>query len=166
MTMRPIFVPACLALSLAVSLPGAAQASAASALCAPGAVAAAPNGGGSFGSGPVVVTGRWASAAKSSFHHFVSGLAGPVRLTLETCSSAAGGEAVAIYRATFSGERMPRKAPVIFSIAVPSGDVRTARAAIAPSSSISLTGTLRLAVEIENASGKFGHGAYRLTISR
>jgi hypothetical protein len=164
--MHPTFVPACLALALVMGTPQAAQVPAAATLCARGFPTASPNGNGKLRSGPVVVTGRWASAATSSFHHAISGLAGPVRLTLETCGSAAGGESIAVYRAAASGAPMLKTRPILVATTVPGGDVRTARSAIAPSSSISLTGTLWLAVEIANPSGKFSEGSYRLTISR
>lgn len=116
--------------------------------------------------GVVTFANTWASPRVTRFHHLIEGPVGPVRLTLETCSSATGGETVAIYPATAAGERIPRRPRVMFSIAVPRGNVRQAAAYIAPSRPGSATGRLSLVVVVENASGRFHQGAYRLTATR
>ena len=107
----------------------------------------------------------WASAGQTRFHHLVEGPPGPVRLTLETCSSASGGETVAIYPATAAGERVPRRPRVMFSIAVRRGNIRYATATIPPGRA-KAPGVLSLVVVVENASGRFHQGAYRLTVNR
>ena len=116
--------------------------------------------------GPASLTNRWASAGKTTFSHIIEGRPGRVRVTLETCSSASGGETVAIYPATAAGQRMQRRPRVIFSIAVPRGNVRHATLNIPPSRAGSATGSVHLAVVVENASGRFHQGAYRLTMTR
>lgn len=109
---------------------------------------------------------RWASAGKTTFSHILHGPAGPVRLTLETCSDAGGGETVAIYPATAAGLRMERKPRYIFSIANRRGNVRHATVTIPQIGREPGMGTLHFAVVVENASGRFHQGAYRLTVSR
>lgn len=54
----------------------------------------------------------------------------------------------------------------MFSVAAPRGNVRQAAAYIAPSRPGSATGTLGLVVVVENASGRFHNGDYRLTATR
>lgn len=108
---------------------------------------------------------RWASAGKTTFSHILHGPAGPVRLMLETCSTAGGGETVAIYPALPSGLRMPRRPRYIFSIANRHGNVRHATVHIPQVGREPGMGTLHFAVVIENASGRFHQGAYRLTVS-
>lgn len=120
----------------------------------------------SLASGITSFTNTWASPRVTRFHNVIEGPVGPVRLTLETCSTATGGETVAIYPATAAGQRVPRRPRVMFSIAVPRGNMRQAVAYITPSRPGSPTGSLSLVVVIENASGRFNHGAYRLTAAR
>lgn len=111
-------------------------------------------------------TNTWSSPRVTRFHHLITGPVGPVRLTLETCSTATGGVTVAVYPATAAGLRVPRRPRVMFSIAVPRGNLRDAAAVIAPPRPGWATGTLSLVVVVENASGRFHQGAYRLTATR
>jgi hypothetical protein len=153
---------AILAAAAAVAVPSAGSAQPAAAeLCAtvpPAADGTATTG--NLESGPLVFTNGWASSGKTTFSHLIKGAPGRVQLTLETCSSAAGGETVAIYPATAAGQRMPRRPRVMFSIAVPRGNMRSAAMTIPAS------GTAHIAIVIENASGRLHQGAYRLTIAR
>ena len=132
----------------------------AASLCATVPPSAGGTSTGNLAAGPVIFSNGWESAGKTTFSHVIEGAPGRVRLTLETCSSAGGGETVAIYPATAAGERMPRRPRVMFSIAVPRGNVRTATMVIPA------TRRAHIAVVIENASGRPHRGAYRLTISR
>lgn len=109
---------------------------------------------------------RWASAGKTTFSHILHGPARPVRLTLETCSTASGGETIAIYPATTAGLRMPRRPRYIFSIANRRGNVRQATVHIPQIGREPGMGTLHFAVVVENASGRFHQGAYRLTLEQ
>jgi len=157
---------------LAIAAPTAAQSPApvAASLCGgPGVLPTASFGGttrATLASAPVTLSNRWASAGKTTFSHIIEGRPGRVHLTLETCSSASGGETVAIYPATAGGQRMPRKPRVIFSIAVPRGNVRHGTVTIPPVRAGAPTGSVHLAVVVENASGRFHQGAYRLTATR
>ena len=158
--MRSVFVVTAAALA-AVPGPVAGQAVLPAAeLC----VSVPPSTGGTtngnLASGSVNLTNGWGSAGQTTFSHVIEGTPGRVKLTLETCSSASGGETVAIYPATASGQRMPRRPRVIFSIAVPRGNARTATMTIPASRKA------HIAVVIENASGRHHQGAYRLTITR
>ena len=116
------------------------------------------------GGAPVMFVNRWASAGKTGFSHVIEGPVGPVRIILETCSDAGGGETVAIYPADSVGQRVQRKPRYIFSIANRRGNVRYANAVIAPSRRGAARGTIHMAVIVENASGRFHSGAYRLTV--
>ncbi|MGH6705921.1 MAG: hypothetical protein ACREB1_03845 [Sphingomicrobium sp.] len=157
---------------VAIAAPAGSQspAPAAAALCGgPGALPTPSFGGttrATLGTAPVSLSNRWASAGKTTFSHIIEGRPGRVHVTLETCSTASGGETVAIYPATAAGQRMPRRPRVIFSIAVPRGNVRHATLTIPPSRTGSGTGSVHLAVVVENASGRFHQGAYRLTLTR
>ncbi|HEY0628640.1 MAG TPA: hypothetical protein VGD23_04865 [Sphingomicrobium sp.] len=168
MKLAAFAVPVLLA-TLATGSPGQSQPTAsAAALCAGPPAAPTPAFGGTtrarLDAAPVTFTNRWASAGKPVFSHVIEGRPGRVHLTLETCSSATGGETVAIYPATAAGQRMPRKPRVMFSIAVPRGNVRHAIVTI-PAARSGI-GSVHIAVVVENASGRFHQGAYRLTASR
>ena len=153
--------------ALLASGPAGGQAVApAAALCSTVAPSAGGTTSGNVAAGPVTFVNGWASAGKTTFSHVIAGPPGPVRLTLETCSSATGGETVAIYPATASGERMPRRPRVMFSIAVPRGNVRTATMTIPAARRGERHGAAHVAVVVENAGGKLHRGAYRLTVSR
>ncbi len=115
---------------------------------------------------PVSFTNQWSSSDPSTFHHRITGPVGGTRITLETCSSASGGETVAVYPATAAGARAPRRPRVVFAIANRRGNTRHATATIQPSRAGARSGTLHLAVVVENASRRHNRGAYRLTVSR
>lgn len=169
MKLAAFAVPVLLAALVAGSPAGSQSPTpAAAALCGGSPTAPTPSFGGTtratLDAAPVTLSNRWASAGKTTFSHVIEGRPGRIHLTLETCSSASGGETVAIYPATAAGQRMPKKPRVMFSIAVPRGNTRHATATIPAARSGN--GSLHVAVVIENASGRPHQGAYRLTVSR
>ena len=114
--------------------------------------------------GPQVLANRWQSAGFSTFRHVIEGPPGRVKLVLDACTSASGGETVAVYPTDRQGVR---KSPrIMFVIATLRGNARSGSLVLPQPPRGQKVSKVPVIVVVENASGRPHNGSYRLTVTR
>lgn len=105
---------------------------------------------------------HWQSATRSRFYHVLEGEPGPYRLTIRATTTSPGGETVAVYPQTASGERgSPR---IGFVIATTVGNAEEMFVTIPRPPEGETRGRLPIIVDVENASGREYAGDYSLEL--
>ena len=124
----------------------------------------AADGNSTAEAGAQVFSNTWQSDGYTTFQHVIEGAPGKVNLVLNACTSASGGETVAVYRVDAQGVR---KTPRIMSvIATLRGNARSASVTLARPPRGEQTSRLPIMIVVENASGREHTGEYRLTATR
>ena len=114
--------------------------------------------------GPQVLANRWQSDRYTSFRHMIEGPPGRVNLVLDACTSASGGETVAVYPVDRRGVRKTPR--IMFVIATLRGNARSASLVLPKPPRGQRISKMPIMVVVENASGRPHTGAYRLTVTR
>ena len=114
--------------------------------------------------GPQVLANRWQSDRYTSFRHIIEGPPGRVNLVLDACTSASGGETVAVYPIDRHGVRKTPR--IMFVIATLRGNARSASLVLPKPPRGQRISKVPIMVVVENASGRPHSGAYRLTVTR
>lgn len=125
---------------------------------------------GEKGSGEIVgekgsksFSNRWSASGFTSYKHVLVGPPGRRTLSLYGCSSAGGGETVAVYLASADGER--KTGWKHFVIATRNGNYREGTITLPKPAQGETLSRVPIVVVVENASGKPHVGEYRLKIS-
>ena len=105
---------------------------------------------------------RWSSTGFTTYKHVLVGPPGRRTLSLYGCSSAGGGETVAVYLMGPDGQR--KTGWKHFVIATRNGNSRAGTVTLPPPAQGQALGRLPVVVVVENASGKPHVGEYRLTL--
>lgn len=113
---------------------------------------------------PQLLANRWQSAGFSTFRHVIEGPPGRVNLVLDACTSASGGETVAVYPVDRQGVRKTPR--IMFVIATLRGNARSGSLVLPKPPPGQKVSKLPVMVVVENASGRPHSGAYRLTVTR
>lgn len=111
-----------------------------------------------------VFADHWSSDRFTTFRHVIEGPPGRVNLKLDACTSASGGETVAVYLTDAQGAR--RTGWRLFVIGTRNGNSRSGTLTLPPIARGRKIGRLPIMVVVENASGRPHTGQYRLTVSR
>lgn len=114
--------------------------------------------------GPQVLANRWQSDRFTSFRHLIEGPPGRVNLVLDACTSASGGETVAVYPVDGRGVRKTPR--IMFVIATLRGNARSGSLVLPKPPRGQKLSKVPVMVVVENASGRPHTGAYRLTVTR
>ena len=124
---------------------------------------------GEKGSGEIVgekgskpFSNRWSASGFTSYKHVLVGPPGRRTLSLYGCSSAGGGETVAVYLTGPDGER--KTGWKHFVIATRNGNSRAGTITLPPPAQGQTLSRLPIIVVVENASGRPHVGEYRLTL--
>jgi len=105
---------------------------------------------------------RWNGVGFTTFKHTIVGRPGKHALALYGCSSASGGETVAVYLAGADGER--KTGWRHFVIATRNGNSRTGAVTLPKPATGQTLGRLPVVIIVENASGKSSVGELRLKL--
>jgi hypothetical protein len=112
--------------------------------------------------GTGALSNRWRSSTRSRFRHVLEGPPGRYWLTIRATTTSPGGETVAIYPQTRSGDRgSPR---IGFVIATTAGSNEDMVVTIPRSPEGKAQGRLPIIVDVENASGREYSGEYALEL--
>jgi hypothetical protein len=110
-----------------------------------------------------VISDRWSASGFTTYKHVLVGRPGKRTLSLYGCSSAGGGETVAVYLAGADGER--KTGWRHFVIATRNGNFREGTVTLPKPAQGETLSRLPIVVVVENASGKPHVGEYRLKIT-
>ncbi len=105
---------------------------------------------------------RWSASGFTSYHHVLVGKPGRHTLSLYGCSSAGGGETVAVYLTGPDGLR--KTGWKHFVIATRNGNSRAGTVTLPPPAQGQTMSKLPVIVVVENASGRPHVGEYRLSM--
>lgn len=111
-----------------------------------------------------IFSNSWRSAGFTTFRHVIEGPPGRVNLVLDACTSASGGETVALYRVGPGGVRKPPR--ILFVIATLRGNARSGSVVLPRAPRGQRISRLPVMVVVENASGRPHSGSYRLMVRR
>jgi hypothetical protein len=106
----------------------------------------------------------WNSDEFSTFPHVIEGPPGKVNLVLDACTTAGGGETVAVYLADANGRRKTGWRQ--FVIATKQGNSRSGSLTLPKPAAGQNVSRVPILVIVENASGRPHQGFYRLSVSR
>lgn len=115
---------------------------------------------------PITFANQWIGKERLRYHHVINGGAGPVRITLEACSSGGAGTEVSVYPASALGVRQPAEKRVLVATTSLGRQQKRAALSIPPSQRGASIGTLHLVVIVDGAREPVQMGSYRLTVSR
>ena len=115
-------------------------------------------------SGAQVFENSWDSDSYTTFRHVLQGRPGRVKLTLDACTSASGGETVAVYLMDPSGAR--KTGWRLFVIGTRKGNSRSGTLVLPAPARGQAISKLPIMVVVENASGRSHTGSYRLAVTR
>lgn len=108
------------------------------------------------------LSNSWRSSTRSRFHHVLEGAPGRYRLTIRATTTSPGGETVAVYPQTSTGER--GRVRIGFIIATTKGNAREMFVTIPEPPRGETQGRLPIVVDVENASGREYAGNYSLEL--